>query len=466
MMMKLFFRRAVLWCMILCFLPLTAYGAVSISEASVREGVIPTPYPEELQISIIYEEWTHENGLSCEVAVPVTCREDVNAQLRQAQKAIFDDALTRANENSVLEIRATYRISGQSWAGFLLTGRVLEMSKSSDVGYKIETATYLCQDILTFDMATGAKLTLKDVFPEESEAWEQVRETVGNTMTGYYPNLPHDEAYMAQVEEDLSALSFMPCAGRLVISLPMWRIVPDKLQLCNINLMYPDYRQWMTEEAQLQTDNSHRPMICLTYDDGPDRVQTHTLLRNLDTYGASATFFVLGKSISRFPELGRRELDRMHTVGSHTYEHTYAFHMTVSEMKMDRALCQETHLEYLGIAPEIFRAPGGSYQRYMENGVGWPLIMWNNSCGDTGENTMNQLARHVITIADDGDFILLHDIKEKTVKGTAIFLESLTQEGFLFATVDEVMYLHGIKLQPDHVYTSVFSPVVVPPEAE
>ena len=213
----------------------------------------------------------------------------------------------------------------------------------------------------------------------------------------------------------------------------------------------------MTEDAQLQTDNSHRPMVCLTYDDGPDRVQTHTLLRNLDTYGASATFFVLGKSISRFPELGRRELDRLHTVGSHTFEHKYEYQMTVSQLRQDREMCMEAHLAYLGVEPVLFRAPGGSYKRYVENEVGWPVILWNNSCGDTGDNNMNQLARHVITIADDGDFILLHDIKEKTVKGTALFLEALTQEGFLFATVDEVLYLHGIVPQPNQAYYSVFS---------
>lgn len=465
-MMKLFGKRAAAWCLILCLLPMTAFGAVSISEASVREGVQPTPYPDELQISIVYEEWTHENGLTCEAAVPITCREDVNEQLRSAQKAVFDETLSHASADSVVEVRATYRISGQSWAGFLLTGRVLEMSKSSDVGYKIETATYLCQDVLTFNMADGTELTLADVFPAGSEAWASIGETVSAAMESCYPQLPHNQEYMDQVTADLSSLPFMPCAGRLVLSLPMWRIVPDRLQLCNINLMYPDYRQWMTEEAQLQTDNSHRPMVCLTYDDGPDRVQTHTLLRNLDTYGASATFFVLGKSISRFPELGRRELDRMHTVGSHTYEHKYEYQMTVSQLREDRELCKATHLEYLGVEPELFRAPGGSYKRYAENEVGWPLIMWNNSCGDTGENTMNQLARHVITIADDGDFILLHDIKQKTVKGTAIFLESLTQEGFLFATVDEVLYLHGIKPQPNHAYYSVFTPVEVPNQAE
>ena len=464
--MKRLFRIAFLWWLILCLFSPSALGAVSIQEASVREGVQPTPYPAELQISMIYEEWTHENGLSCEVALPVTCREDVNEQLRVSQQAIFEEALQHANKDSVLEIRATYRISGQSWAGFLLTGRVSEMSKAPDAGYMIETCVYLCQDVLTFDMATGQALTLADVFPEGSEAWQQVRSEAAETMTGYYPQFARNETYLNDTLDKLSALPFLPCAGRVVVSLPMWELIPDKWQLCNINLMIPDYRDQMTEEAKLQTDNRHRPMICLTYDDGPDRVQTHTLLRNLDNYGASATFFTLGKSISRFPELGRRELDKMHTVGSHTYEHMYSYQLTSSELAEDMRRCKKTHLEYLGVEPLLFRAPGGSYQRYVEHKIGWPLIMWNNSCGDTGENTMHQLARHVATIADDGDFILLHDIKEKTAKGTALFLEELTKEGFLFATVDEALSLHGITPQPNHVYTSIFTPVEVPVETE
>ena len=38
-----------------------------------------------------------------------------------------------------------------------------------------------------------------------------------------------------------------------------------------------------------------QPYICLTFDDGPDQVQTPKVLDLLKKYGIKATFFVLGE---------------------------------------------------------------------------------------------------------------------------------------------------------------------------
>ena len=130
-----------------------------------------------------------------------------------------------------------------------------------------------------------------------------------------------------------------------------------KWQLVQVPLLYRDYREFMIAEAERQTDNSARPIIALTYDDGPVLNVTRTLLRNLDRYGASATFFCVGTQVEKWPDMARRELDYGHTVGSHTMDHTYAEDVhAASQLLQDREQVLALHAAQVGPEPVLFRA--------------------------------------------------------------------------------------------------------------
>ena len=60
----------------------------------------------------------------------------------------------------------------------------------------------------------------------------------------------------------------------------------------------------------------------------------------------------------------------------------------------------------------------------------------------------------------DGDILLMHDIKQKTAIGTETFLREMTQMGFMFATVEELLYLRGYTIEPNLVYHSAYTPVM------
>lgn len=425
----------------------------------------PTPYPDVLKITIAKEEWKDDNGNVYQVSVPVTVRDDVNQQLRQAQESIWQDAMQHSGEKLTVEIKATYRISGDRWAGFFLTGRVMSYFKTPDISYEQEVTKYLCYDMLTFDMETGKQLTLSDVFPAESDAWKQIQTLVSEKLNAYYPDEVKNQAAIEALcdVERLKQLSFLPSAGRLLIASPLWDVCADRWQIVHTILPYPDFRQMMTEEAFAQTDNSHRPIIAITYDDGPVNTNTKTILDFLNDFGASATFFCIGRSVAMWPDVVRHEMDDGHTVGSHTYKHKYDYQVNEQYLIDDRIQCRQIHQDLTGLPAELFRAPGGNFDKYLAKKIGWPIILWRFSAGDTGNNNAYQLASRIVFNAKNGDIILMHDIHRKTARGTGMFLEELAAKGFLFATVDELLYLHGITAQPDTVYYSAFMEPVTEP---
>ncbi len=447
--MKAFWKRLAALLLVLCMICPAAVTA--------EETVYP-PYPQELTVSIAKEQWTADDGRVCDVSLPQTCREDVNALLCAAQQEVFAETLPNAAETDEIEMMATYRVSGDSWAGFLLTGRVIRTVEVPG-GVDYEDTVFLTHRVLSFDMQSGEALTLADVFPMESEAWGMVADEMEKQLRAFWAEEEHNDETIQTLcsRERLEGPAFLPSAGRLVVHAPLGNVVEGKHQLVNISLYYPDYRPLMTEAALAQTDNSHRPIVAVTYDDGPSLYYTPQIREHLANYGASATFFVVTSKMLGLADGVRSAMDYGHSVGSHTYKHTYEYRVGISSLREDRQLCLDTHAELLGIAPELFRAPGGSCEKYVSAEIGWPIILWSYSAGDTGDNTAPQLAERIITGSQDGDILLMHDIKKKTAIGTETFLREMTEMGFMFATVEELLYLHGITIEPNMVYHDAYT---------
>ena len=191
--MTRFMKRILTLWLIICLLP-----AFSLAE----EEAYP-PYPTALQINVEYENWTAENGLATEVGLPHTCRRDVDKVLLQAQQELWAAALPLVSETDTLEMIPTYRVSGTSWAGFLLTSRVIREIQVPG-GNNYDETIFLAHRVLTYDMNTGTPLTLADVFPESSPAWQMIAQEAEKQLRAYWPDQARDESYIA--EEYLPAL--------------------------------------------------------------------------------------------------------------------------------------------------------------------------------------------------------------------------------------------------------------------
>lgn len=61
--------------------------------------------------------------------------------------------------------------------------------------------------------------------------------------------------------------------------------------------------------------------VAITFDDGPDSKWTPQILDILKAKGVSATFFMVGANMEKYPDLVRRIVREGHTVGTHTYTH-------------------------------------------------------------------------------------------------------------------------------------------------
>src|SRR5260221_5834570 len=73
---------------------------------------------------------------------------------------------------------------------------------------------------------------------------------------------------------------------------------------------------------------THRPMVALTFDDGPDPRFTPEALAILEAHGAHATFFDTGQHVWMYPDLARRTVAAGNEIGNHTCDHPMVTRLT------------------------------------------------------------------------------------------------------------------------------------------
>ncbi len=91
--------------------------------------------------------------------------------------------------------------------------------------------------------------------------------------------------------------------------------------------------------------------------------QTHVVLDLLDELGVKATFFMLGITVRRYPELAREIVARGHEPASHGYAHERVFRQTRDEFLDDVRRSVEVVGGTAGRAPVAYRAPAFSINR-------------------------------------------------------------------------------------------------------
>src|SRR5262245_62035695 len=98
------------------------------------------------------------------------------------------------------------------------------------------------------------------------------------------------------------------------------------------------------------------PVAALTFDDGPHREYTPLLLGILERYHARATFFMVGESAQRHPELVQQVVQAGHAVGNHSWDHPSFPSLPTHERQKQIRACEQVLAPY---GKRLFRPPYG-----------------------------------------------------------------------------------------------------------
>lgn len=179
--------------------------------------------------------------------------------------------------------------------------------------------------------------------------------------------------------------------------------------------------------------------VAITFDDGPDPVYTSQLLDGLKEREVKATFFLLGKQIEKYPEIVKRMQEEGHLIGTHSYEH-----VNLSLLSDEKAMEQVNETNQLifditGEYPQYIRPPFGCWKCNLDYETNMIEVLWDIDPLDWKTGSSDAIVKRVMSKVQEDDIILMHDASESSVKAALKIIDRLTEEGYEFVTVEELL---------------------------
>ena len=240
-------------------------------------------------------------------------------------------------------------------------------------------------------------------------------------------------------------------------------------------------REMLPKEQTTALGNEDAPAkrIAFTFDDGPQAPAgrkgcypcTLYILDKLEEIGGKATFFVVGERAYTYPEAIRRAVAMGCEVGLHTYFHDTKYTlMTDAEIRADIKRTAKA-IACAGVeGPALFRPLGGSVRAEQLDciaSLGYSTVGWSIDPEDYKDRPLaadkfsqsperrakyeafvEQRAELIVSSAEDGAIILMHDIYLSSLDIFARAADRLVDEGYELVTVSELLGLGEVAPRP------------------
>lgn len=194
------------------------------------------------------------------------------------------------------------------------------------------------------------------------------------------------------------------------------------------------------EEEPEKEQQEEKKKIALTFDDGPHPVYTPMMLEVLKEKNVKATFFLLGEQVEKYPEIVKQISEEGHLIGNHSYKHEQLSKLSVEQACAKVNRTNELIKSITGNSPEYIRPPFGDWKDKLDCQVNMIEVLWDVDTLDWSSQNKEKVIKKVVTKAEEGDIILMHDSYETTVTATAEIIDRLEKEGYEFVTVDELIF--------------------------
>ena len=203
-------------------------------------------------------------------------------------------------------------------------------------------------------------------------------------------------------------------------------------------------------------------MVAFTFDDGPGTTTTNRILDQLEKYGFTATFFVIGRNINENnASVMRRAVTLGCEIGNHTQNHkTSLNNLSMDTVRQELETTSDAIEKATGIRPTLMRPPGGAFSN-LKGKLDYAIIHW---CVDTNDwrkkgsagnaQAARNLADYIIDQVDGnpGAIVLMHDIYDFTAETMEIVIPELAGMGYRICSVSDLAEAYGEELQPGQVY--------------
>jgi peptidoglycan-N-acetylglucosamine deacetylase len=166
----------------------------------------------------------------------------------------------------------------------------------------------------------------------------------------------------------------------------------------------------------------HDSGVALTFDDGPHPRGTPAALELLAAAEATATFFLVGEQVERWPAVAAEIAAAGHEIALHGHQHQLLLRRTTAAVERDLDQAVEVVAAATGVTPLYYRPPYGVFSAgglALARRRGWAPMLWSRWGRDwEAQATPPGIARRATAGLLAGDVVLLHDADHYSSDGS------------------------------------------------
>ncbi|MBR2615871.1 MAG: polysaccharide deacetylase family protein [Clostridia bacterium] len=197
-----------------------------------------------------------------------------------------------------------------------------------------------------------------------------------------------------------------------------------------------------------------KPMIALTFDDGPS-TQTERLLDIMAKYDAVGSFFVVGNFIDGRKSILKRIDAEGHEIGNHSWSHRQLTGLSEKEIRDQIMLCRAKIYEVTGKDCLMVRPPYGATNAQIRSigaELGVIFVNWSVDTLDWQSKNADAVYEELMANVKDGAIVLCHDLHRSTVDAMEKVIPKLLEEGYQLVTVSQLLSYSDTPYEAGRVY--------------
>lgn len=194
-----------------------------------------------------------------------------------------------------------------------------------------------------------------------------------------------------------------------------------------------------------------KPMVALTFDDGPRAESTNRILDVLENYNCHATFFVVGYNLSKYPDTVKRAAQMNCDIGNHSFGHAKLSTLNKKGIKAQFSKTNDILKKLIDKKAQFVRTPYGQTGNILKH-VNYPVILWNVDTLDWKTLNAKKVIKAATKNIKDGDIILMHDIYNSTAEAVETIVPKLISQGFQIVSISELFEYRNVTPKKHKVY--------------
>ena len=237
----------------------------------------------------------------------------------------------------------------------------------------------------------------------------------------------------------------------LIVAILTEIILLTQLEKNTVEVFQNNYKSLDLMNQINNTYENSEKIAYLTFDDGPTTIATPTILDILKEENVKATFFVIGKSVNKNPEIVKRAYNEGHYIANHGYDHnnstlyksneSFKDELEKTDQAIGNAIGINNYNSHIFRFPNGFMAPANKKRKEevleVLREMNYKYIDWNCLNNDSMKKYSKiELLNNLKKTSQNKNklVILMHDTKDVSDSSSVLkeSIEYLKSEGYNF----------------------------------